>query len=227
MNASSSHSEVNLKNRKLAALLAFLLPGLGHAYQGRNGKALLYMICILGLYAVGFALGEGHNVYWTWVNPLRDPENFRLYYLGQFWIGLPAFPALIQATLVHYGHEPILNGFMAPPLLDPSMQGELKQAMEEVVRRVNELHTKYGGLKEIGDNYTALAGLLNILAIYDAYDGPAHRPEAEEPSDKNTNASNPPQDTDGRAAKAPADGSTTPLDPSRHPSASPTSEVRP
>lgn len=180
MDRSTTAPDVPLKNRSLAAFLALLLPGLGHVYQGRTGKAILYMSCILGLYFVGFALGEGQNVYWAWVSPLRDTERFRLHYLGQFWVGLPAWPALIQATLIHYGQVPLFNGFMSPPLLDPSMQGELRDVMQEVARRINALHQKYGGLKEIGDIYTTVAGLLNILVIYDAFEGPAHQEPPEE-----------------------------------------------
>ena len=101
--------------RRLAAFLAWLVPGLGHVYQGRVGKGILYAVCILSLYALGFAMGEGKIVYWRWVNPLNNPEKFCLYYLGQFFVGLPALPALIQGTLQYFGHEPILGGFMAVP----------------------------------------------------------------------------------------------------------------
>jgi hypothetical protein len=47
---------------------------------------------------------------------------------------------------------------------------------------VNGLHPRLGNLVEIGALYTTIAGLLNILAIYDAYDGPAHLDEEEEPA---------------------------------------------
>jgi hypothetical protein len=177
MDRSTTALNIPLKNRSLAALLAACWPGLGHLYQGRYRKGMLYLICIFGLYAVGFALGDGANVYWSWTNPLRDPEHFRLYYLGQFWVGLPAWPALLQATFVHFGYEPLFNGFMAAPLLDPSMDDNVREVMEGVVRRAFSLHQKYGGLKEIGDIYTTIAGLLNVLAIYDAFEGPAYRDE--------------------------------------------------
>lgn len=171
-------STVNLKNRGLAALLAFLVPGLGHFYQGRRGKGALYLVCILGLYLFGFVLGGGRNVYWSWVNPLQNPDSFRLYFVGQFWIGLAAFPALIQATLIHYGKLPILDGWMAAPYLDPSMSGPLREVIGRVGSRGNEMFTRLGGkLVEVGTLYTTIAGMLNILAIYDAYDGPAHTEE--------------------------------------------------
>ena len=39
--------EINLKNRYFAAVLAFLVPGAGHYYQGRRNKAYLFAVCIL------------------------------------------------------------------------------------------------------------------------------------------------------------------------------------
>ena len=149
---------ITLKNPRTAAFLAWLVPGLGHIYQGRIGKGILYAVCILSLFALGFMLGDGKIVYWRWVNPLNNPEKFTLYYLGQFFVGLPALPALIQGTLKHFGHEPTLWHFMAEP--DPNI--------------LNGLHRRLGKLVEIGSMYTAVAGLLNILAIYDAYEGPAY-----------------------------------------------------
>lgn len=148
---------IPLRNQKTAAFLAWLVPGLGHIYQGRVGKGILYAVCILSLYFAGLSLGEGKVVYWRWVNPLNNPEKFCLYYLGQFFVGLPALPALIQGTLKHLGMEPILWGILAEPPQNV----------------LNGLHPRLGKLVEIGSMYTAVAGLLNILAIYDAYEGPA------------------------------------------------------
>jgi TM2 domain-containing membrane protein YozV len=158
---SMSRPSVRLKNPRLAALLAWLVPGLGHFYQGRIGKGVLYSTCILGLFGLGFYLGDGKIVYWRWVNPLNDPEHFRLYYIGQFFSGLAALPALIQATLRAWGFDTILWGFMAEPPADV----------------LNGLHPKLSKLMEIGPVYTTVAGLLNIFAIYDAYEGPAYSDE--------------------------------------------------
>jgi hypothetical protein len=152
---------VPLKNPFKAAFLAWLVPGMGHIYQGRTAKGVLYAVCILGLYFVGLALGEGKIVYWRWTNPLNDPENFRASYLCQFFVGLPAFPGLIQGTLREYHMGPVLWGLLdAPPQ-----------------NAINALHPKLGKLVEVGWVYTVVAGLLNILAIYDAYEGPAYGEE--------------------------------------------------
>ncbi|HEX8203826.1 MAG TPA: DUF6677 family protein [Isosphaeraceae bacterium] len=163
---------VALRNPKTAALLAWLVPGLGHFYQGRTGKGILYALCILGLYGVGLALGEGHNVYWRWINPLHDAEQFRFSFICQVFVGLPSLPALIQATLLHYGHAPILGGLMAEPPQNV----------------IFGLHARLGKLVEVGSVYTMVAGLLNVLAIYDAYEGPAYLDDESE-SDPATQAS--------------------------------------
>ncbi len=155
---------VPLRNPLKAAFLAWLFPGLGHFYQGRIGKGWLYAVCILILYYLGFAMGEGKIVYWRWVNPLNNPERFCLHYIGQFFVGLPALPALIQGTLSYFDMSPILGGFMAEPPQNV----------------INGLHPRLGKLVEIGTIYTTVAGLLNILAIYDAFEGPAYADDDEE-----------------------------------------------
>jgi hypothetical protein len=158
---------VSLRDPWKAALLAWMMPGLGHIYQGRTGKAILYAVCILGLYLTGMWMGEGKIVYWRWVNPLNNPEKFCIYYIGQFFVGLPALPALIQGTLRYWGHDPILGGFLAEP-------------PQQVI---NGLLARIGKPVEIGTIYTTVAGLLNILAIYDAYEGPAFQEYDEEQSE--------------------------------------------
>jgi hypothetical protein len=159
-----NHTPISMRNPLKAAFLAWLIPGWGHFYQGRKGKAFLYFFCILGLYFVGLLMGEGKIVYWRWVNPLQYPEKFCLHYLGQFFVGLASLPALIQGTLRYYDMNPILGGFLA-------------EAPQNVL---NGLHPRLGKLVEIGTIYTTIAGLLNILAIYDAYEGPAYQDEDEE-----------------------------------------------
>lgn len=139
------------------ALLAWLVPGLGHWVQGRKLKAILYAVCILGLYFTGLIMCEGKIVFWTWVNPLHDSENFRLSYLMQLFVGGPSLPALVQSILKYFNLPPILWGFMAEPSQDV----------------LNDLHGRLSRLTEVGQVYTQVAGFLNIFAIFDAAYGPA------------------------------------------------------
>jgi TM2 domain-containing membrane protein YozV len=158
-----AHPKVDLKNRHLALLLAWMVPGLGHFYQGRVGKGLLYSASILSLFLFGLWMGNWKIVYWRWVNPTVNTEAFCFNYLGQFWAGLIALPALLQATFP--GKVSFLGSFMAEP----------------IQRDINELYPTLGKFVEIGTLYTTVAGLLNILAMYDAFEGPAHVEDEPEP----------------------------------------------
>ncbi len=150
---------VELKDPLIAAGLAFLIPGLGHLYQGRMAKGFLFLVSILSIYFFGLALSDGKAVYASWT-----PEDTRYYYLCQIWVGLPALPALLQSYLVRHGHDPLLGGFMAPPTS---------------MAQLNDWYRTLNVYFDLGTVYTTIAGLLNVLVIYDAWGGPSMY-EAEE-----------------------------------------------
>lgn len=151
---------IELKDPVVAAVLAWLVPGLGHLYQGRTAKGLLFMICILSTFFYGLFLSDGRAVYASWTDWDR-----RLPYLCQIGTGLPALPALVQTYLVRNGKAPLLGGIMAPPA-----------TMQQLNDWWRELHRYF----ELGTVYTMIAGLLNVLAIYDAWGGPVQLTAAEE-----------------------------------------------
>jgi hypothetical protein len=274
-----ARTKVDLKDPAFAAFLAFLVPGLGHFYQRRMFKALLYCVCILGTYFTGLRIGHGQVVYFHW----KQSDNRTYAYLCQFWVGLPALPALAQAQLrskdafdANYVPDPfsgpftgtlhdsdgkvigeitgtitveadqpdkprLWKGTLAGKLTTPEgtreIKGEIMRGGDrsgldpEVapwpVRRIighfdeqggqnlngrieggiprkpwdyygaplqdprpgdfgnessdlDRAHRELGGRFELGVVYTMIAGLLNILAIYDAYEGPAYEDEEDE-----------------------------------------------
>lgn len=150
--------DIDLKNPWLAALWAWLWPGSGHMYQGRYAKGLLFMVCILVTYFWGLALGGGHVVYASFKKP-----DIRYPYLCQVGVGLPALPALVQKYRQSEGKAPLFGGLMAPP-----QQPVREQEHDELA----SWHAKAGFYFELGTLYTMIAGLLNVLAIYDAHSGP-------------------------------------------------------
>ncbi len=290
-------TKVPLKDPSIAALLAFLVPGLGHFYQRRIFKGVLYCVCILGTFFTGLRIGHGQVVYFQW----KPPENRTYAYLCQFWVGAPALPALAQAkfrskeafepnfvsasytspfegtmsdsgfadrnakhptigtvkgtieivpkggkfwqatikgTLTtsdgsqpvegeiehggegnsgwlesevapwperrligarftgRVGNQPVdtftLDGSATRPLWDRYEAPLLDTNGEQ--SDLDRAHKELGGRFELGVVYTMIAGLLNILAIYDAYEGPAYEDEEDETqSDKPTPAPPPPQ----------------------------------
>lgn len=147
--------DLDLRSPGTAALLAWLVPGAGHIYQRRYGKGMLFMVCILSTWFFGLALGEGRTVYAS-----NRTIGRQLVYGCQLGVGLAATPALIQARLVAQDQPPKWGGLMAPPM-ERGHDDEL-----------SEWNFKYGAAYDMGVLYTMVAGLLNILAIFDAFAGP-------------------------------------------------------
>lgn len=160
--------EIDLKEPWLAALLAWLIPGAGHLYQGRMGKGLLFFICILGTFLFGLWLGEGKVVYAS--TPGEEP--WRWQYYCQLGVGLPAMPALIERSRFESGKPPLFGGWMRPPENTPKpwVDDSKNESMQpnELAKWTVAMHPRY----ELGTVYTVIAGLLNLLVICDAYAGP-------------------------------------------------------
>jgi hypothetical protein len=208
--ASPSHDstvEIDLKDRRLAAFLAWLIPGAGHIYQGRTGKGVLFFVCILGTFFYGLHIGYGRVVYASTANVFSRPAQVgdagrmgwakfitdRWQYVCQLGVGLPALPALVQRQRVRSGKEPLWGGFMRPPYdVPPADQPggfESKDLTDpkHTVKHPDELakwNYDYGEFFEIGTVFTVIAGLLNVLAIYDAYGGPLIIPPPEDTKKK-------------------------------------------
>ena len=182
---------IDLKNPWLAAFLAWLVPGLGHFYQGRRAKGLLYFVCIGATFAWGLYMGGGRVVYAQWV-----PDDQRWQFFCQAGVGLPAIPAYLQSqrqgsTNLALSNDPriynsnysgnignykevkselkrekFVDWFMAPPLVWD------KQRIQSLPDELDDLHKRYHRYFDLGTLFTMVAGLLNILVIYDAYAGP-------------------------------------------------------
>jgi len=178
---------VRLKDPELSAFLAWLIPGLGHLYQGRRAKAALFFVCIMGLFVCGLYLGGSPELGWGRVVYFRWQEGEkRLHYLCQIGIGLPAMPALIQANRMNSGKPVLWNGFMAPP----RPMNVPRDAVNGDQPTAHRLHLELKRYFELGQVYTMIAGLLNILAIYDALGGPVM------PARKEENQKQPEPDTE-------------------------------
>ena len=108
-----------------ACLLAWLVPGAGHFYLRRPGKALVFLVAIGALFALGVAMDSRLEMSFG-----LDDVLASLFSLAQLAIGLPY---LVVRML----------GF----------QGDVKSVTFEY-----------------GNTFTAVAGLLNILVVLDAYD---------------------------------------------------------
>lgn len=269
-------SRINFKNRFLAAVLAYLLPGAGHLYQGRTFKAAIYSVCILSTFFYGLKMSEGSAVFYQ-----MEPGRERYGYFAQVGAGSPALFALVQkkrfespdnqditqATLAETIDEPF-KGFLiennqivtsikgqiqissSTGRFGPEAQGTFTGKSEEgdeiklelggafqLDRPINagvdrflkvditsdedefaqpaqqiqgsisrplfdrlevpvddptmeSLRARLGRQFDLAEVFTWIAGLLNILAVWDAYEGPAYgygdETEEDETEDKAT-----------------------------------------
>jgi hypothetical protein len=110
-------------NLWVVGLLAFLVPGLGHLYQGRILKAVIYSVCILGTFFGGMQMGE-------WVTVYHLPQDGKsgsisLSYAGQLLVGACAMPAWFQTQrYLDPQNSDILAGTLTDPIRFP-IRGEL------------------------------------------------------------------------------------------------------
>jgi hypothetical protein len=174
-----STPQIDLRDPRLAAFLAWLVPGLGHIYQGRTGKGLLFFVCIVGTFVYGLCIGKGRVVYASTADVVSRDFLERWQYICQVGAGLPALPALVQRERLRNQKEPLVaDWFMRPPRKLPLPGTEPFTSVDNVgntVEHPDELskwNYDLGDLFELGTVFTVIAGLLNILAIYDAYGGP-------------------------------------------------------
>jgi hypothetical protein len=164
-----------------AAFLSYLIPGLGQIYQGRVAKGLVFCVAIYTLFAYGMYLGHGMNVYLP--DETKLPRIFliskgnpvladglelkgvfaaaghRIHFLGQLWIGVAAWPAVWQYINFDETKEglPLLGSFQRMP----------PEAL------INQLQNEDDKKWDLGWVFTVIAGVLNIMVIYDALAGPA------------------------------------------------------
>ncbi len=186
---------VDLRDPKIAALLAWVWPGAGHFYQRRFTKGFLFMVCILGTFFYGLGIGRGRVVYASF----RD-NDFRWQYVCQAGVGSPSFLAMVQSFKVkndgdpffvlverypagytvngelrefeiiprdqvdNFNGKPIKDGLMAPP------KGPVYLEDNDVL---GMWHSEMRHMFDLGTLFTVVAGILNILAVYDAFAGPA------------------------------------------------------
>jgi len=158
---------VNLKNPFIAGFLSWLVPGLGHYYQGRYPKAFIFFLCVIPMFVVGCALGSSaevgiaRNVYWSWRWSAGD---MRLWWLAQAPLSFAAVPSGIQAWHVNSQQPAPLRKFMAPPRLWTGDKTGVAPVLDEIRQKLP--------LFELGTYLTAFAGLMNLLVIFDAVGGP-------------------------------------------------------
>jgi len=170
----------------VAGLLSYLIPGLGQVVQGRVAKGVVFFVSLYSLFFYGFyVLGNERNVYLPDTSEsnssvtrlLQDLYN-RPHFAGQFFIGVAAWPAVWQ--YMHYDprneDDRIFGKFMRSPRIVPEPNGGGRDGPRAFLsEEINNLQRKESKVFDLAWVYTVIAGVLNILVIYDAVAGPAFR----------------------------------------------------
>ena len=139
----------------VATVLAWIVPGAGHVYVGRPLRGIILCLTIAATFWAGMAMGGVMTV---------DPDNERWWFIADLFTGVHALAAwqLQQHTwrgLVDEGvlqhqealsHDPV----QAAAVMDQKLQerGLALTSPTDTVARA----------------YSGIAGLLNILCIFDA-----------------------------------------------------------
>lgn len=175
-------------NALLPALLSYLVPGLGQIVQGRIGKGILFLVCLYALFFYGLYLGRWQNVY---IDNMKTDNPFgrerqpsftdtvvsRARFLGQMWIGVAAWPAFYQYWQASAPANGAPNDDGVPQVRfdekkpEPNFLGRVMRQPTE--REMSDFLRDSNKTPDLGWVYTVIAGVLNILVIYDAYAGPA------------------------------------------------------
>ena len=167
----------------IGGLLSYLIPGLGQVYQGRIGKGLLFFFGLYSLFFYGMWMGKWCNVWLPDVAkmpPLEVAGNkftgvpsslyYRPQFLGQFWIGVAAWPSVVQYYNFDATKEtgPLFGNFQRTP-----PEGTANDPADKIT--LNKLQREGNKRWDLGWVYTVIAGVLNLLVIYDALAGPMFR----------------------------------------------------
>ncbi|MFO0813148.1 MAG: DUF6677 family protein [Gemmatales bacterium] len=168
-------------------------------------KGCLFLIIIWGMFFFGFVKSHYRNVYLPHVQEVylaEDQGRGRLgksanilgralppfpgnlwnrpQYIMQFWVGVPAWPAMWN---YFNPDQPIFGKFQESPgsvlaadaLANPNNVNSLRQIHWQKYEDEDNTIQKEPGMGRLWDVYwiyTVIAGALNIMVIYDAYAGP-------------------------------------------------------
>lgn len=152
----------------VAGILAIILPGAGHWYQGQAKRGILIGAGILGLFFGGTLIG-GIDVV--------DSKQDRLWFLGQVLVG----PVALATDYVHQHHFKALDPttrLPRSPMPDEVKDPQSGAWVKGPPGSRPPISKSLGKMNEIGTLYGTVAGMLNLVVIIDAlFPGPGRRRE--------------------------------------------------
>ena len=141
----------------VAMLLAWLVPGAGHAYLGRTRRAIIIFVTVSATFWGGIALGGVMTV---------DYQNERWWFLAEMLTGVHGLVSWHRSQRVHQSilGEPELS--WRYPVPQGTDRGVYEQVLQDgaLARRGLAL---VAPMDTVARAYAGVAGLLNLLCIFD------------------------------------------------------------
>ena len=153
----------------LALALAWLVPGLGHMVIGHKARGMVFLVTLHGLFALGLILGGIRAI-----NPPEQP----IWRYTQF---LSGWPMLVTNYVERKVYEPEyvyvdrehpmtkiekLYESGRPSLLDDAARPRREAYAKDFIEK-HPLFSYHPKIQDIGSVYCGLAGMLNLLVIFD------------------------------------------------------------
>ncbi len=141
----------------VAGLLAWVIPGAGHILLHRTVRGVIIFVCVVGLFWSGMAIGGVFTV---------DPIRERWWFIGQMCTGASGF---IGYQREERAREAVAASAGISPLPHPGMTrtgDDWWTAFKKQAAQA-DLWLAYPG-DGVARAYSGIAGMLNIMCVFDA-----------------------------------------------------------
>jgi len=149
----------------LALMLAWLVPGAGHAYIGRVRRGVIIFVTISATFWAGVAMGGRMTI---------DPVNERWWFIAQMITGVNGVAAwrFQQRTMRElesdeYIGQPVDVAKESDQPTQMSRRAMEAQRLFRIDERLAEMNL--APVSIVAFAYSGVAGLLNLLCIFDAF----------------------------------------------------------
>jgi len=138
----------------VAGILAWIMPGAGHVYLGRTVRGVILCVCINGLFWAGVAVGGVFTV---------EPRGERWWFIAQMFTGASGTTAWYRQKNAH--HDALAK---AEKLIEDSGESMGQREAYTRILVANKLALSYPS-DTVARAYSGVAGMLNLMCIFDAF----------------------------------------------------------
>jgi len=141
-------------------MLAWIIPGAGHVYLGRTVRGVIICVCVNGMFWAGMAMGGVLTV---------DPLGERWWFIGQISTGVSGAAAWYhqQERRKALRDELGLRDLRPDLVAEPSNQRYEPKHLYNAALKEEGLALVYPA-DVVSRAYTGVAGMLNLMCIFDA-----------------------------------------------------------